>query len=478
LSHQETRISAGQPRAQPEPTSDLEPFLAPASVAIVGASRRQGSLSGRLAPVLRQHGYQGKVFLVNPSAEPIDGQPSYPSVLALPEAADVALVSVAAAQVPAVLEQCGQRGIRCAIVLSSGFAERLDNIGTDLQREVDDVRRRYSLRVLGPNCEGLLSVSARAPLTFSPTVDLDRALRRLPQPGGVAVISQSGGLGFALFHDGSERGLQFSHVVTTGNECDLDLTDALEAVVAQEPTRGVLAFVEGVRDLDRFVAAVRKAEEAGTGVAVVKIGRSPAGARAALAHTAHEAGDSAYFEEAVTAAGAHLAEDQEDLVDLGLGFAHLPRWRSGGVGVIAISGGAGAWAADACFAYGLEVPLLSEQVRERLAGLIPPYGSPANPVDLTATALATGGLVAPLEVLAGLDEIGAIVVAGSFGGPEQLRIEGEALRQTVSAQAKPVVVYSYTRPGPESVDLLREAGLAWFPSARRAARVLAARRAP
>jgi acyl-CoA synthetase (NDP forming) len=454
----------------------LERLLEPRSVAVVGASRRADSLGGRLVPILRQHGYPGEVYLVNPSGEPIGGERTYSGVAELPAPVDLALVAVPAARVPEVLERCGERGIRHAVVLSSGFAERQDDTGIALQRALDDVRRRHGIRVLGPNCEGLLNVAGRVPLTFSPAVDLERALRRPPAAGSVAVLSHSGGLGFALFHDGTERGLRFSHVVSIGNECDVDAVELLDALVAGGRTSVVLGFVEGVRDLGRLAASMRRARDAGVALALAKVGRWPVGARASLAHTAHDVGDAASFERVVRRSGGLLAGDQEELVDLGLALTRAPRWRAGGVGIIAISGGAGAWAADTCCDHGLDVPPLGAPARRTLAASIPPYGSSANPVDITAAALSLGGLVATLEILAGLDEIGAVLIVGSFAGPAQLRLEGEGLRRVAAAAGKPVVVYSYTRPGPESVELFTRAGLAWYPSARRAARVLAALR--
>ncbi|HTW98249.1 MAG TPA: CoA-binding protein [Acidimicrobiales bacterium] len=464
----------------PEAGSDhgdvLAAMLAPQSVVLIGASRRTDSLGGRLLPILRQHGYAGRVYLVNPSGEPILGEPTYRSVADLPSPAETAVVVVAADRVAAVLDECGRHGIRRAIVLSSGFDERRDELGATRQRELEAVRVRHGLRLLGPNCEGVLSVAERTPLTFSPAVDLERALRQVPEPGAVAVVSQSGGLGFALFHDGAERGLRFSYVVSTGNECDVDVLDVLELLLSGGATSVVLCFVEGVRDLDRFADLVGRASSRQMTVVCAKVGRSPAGARGALAHTAHEAGDSERFEEALRSSGGIVARDQEELVDLGLAFERAPRWSSGGVAVLSISGGAGVWAADACVAEGLEVPLLGADVQERLRPLMPAYGSALNPVDVTAAALSTGGLVAPLEIILGLGEVGAVLVVGSFGGPAQLRLEGDDLGRIVRASGKPVVVYSYTRPGRESIELFGAAGLAWYPSPGRAARVLAALR--
>lgn len=455
---------------------ELWRMLAPRSVAIVGASRRSDSLGGRILPILRQHCFSGELYLVNHSGEMIGGEPTYRSVADLPREVDVAVVVVAAEAVAGVLDQCGRRGIRQAIILSSGFAERLDDVGRARQADLEAARARHSLRVLGPNCEGLLNVPDRTPLTFSPTADLDRTLRRLPQAGRTAVVSQSGGLGFAVFNDGTERGLGFSYVVSTGNESDVDVLDVLELLVSDASTSVVLSFIEGVADLERLAIIAHRARGAGVMLVFAKVGRSAAGARAALAHTAHDVGDSADFERTVTAAGGILARDQEDLVDLALGFDRAPRWARGGVGILTISGGAGAWAADACTDHGLDVPLLEAGVQARLRALMPAYGSPANPVDVTAGALSIGGLVEPLEILCSLDEIGAVLIVGSFGGPKQLELEGEGLRRAAARSGKPVIISSYTRPGLDSIEQFSEAGLAWYPSSARAVRVLAALR--
>lgn len=449
-------------------------MFSPGSVAVVGASRRPDSLGGRILPILRQHGYAGAVYLVNPSREPIGGEPTYASIAELPAVPDVALVVVAAKAVPGVLEECGQAGIRHVVVLSSGFAEQRDEAGEGLRAAFEDVRRRYDMRVLGPNCEGFVNVGGRAPLTFSPTADLERALRKLPAPGRVAVVSQSGGLGFALFNDGTERALGFSHVVSTGNESDVDVLDVLELVVGDEATSVVLCFVEGLRDPERLVAIAGRARERDVTLVFAKVGRSAASARAALAHTAHEVGDAAAWDDVMRRAGCVVASDQEELVDLGLGFARAPRWSSGGVAILTISGGAGAWAADACADHGLEVPLLADGVAERLRGFMPAYGAASNPIDVTAGALSSGGLAEPLELVLDLPEVGAVLLVGSFGGPKQLELEGAALRRAADAAQKPVIVYSYTRPGQASIELFAETGLAWYPSSSRAVRVLAA----
>lgn len=456
------------------PASQVADFLRPESVALVGASRNPDALGGRLLPILRSHGYPGRVFLVNPSGETIGGEPSYRSVDELPEPVALAVVVVAAPRVAETLEACGRRGIRKAIVLSSGFAEEAGSGGRERQAALEAVARRHGILVLGPNCEGFANVADRTPLTFSPAIDFDRALRRPPVAGSVAVVSQSGGLGFALFNDAMERHLAFSHVVTTGNEAGLDALDVLGALVDEPATTVVLCFLEGVSDPDRLRRIGSRALETGTAVVVAKVGRSAAAARASLAHTAHEVGDAASFDSVLAEAALVRAADQEELVDLGMAFSRAPSFTGGGVGVLTISGGAGAWAADALAGVGLEVPELDPDLQEALRAHMPAYGAPGNPVDLTARALAVAGLSPPLELLLSSPEIGAVVLASSFGSPRALEQEGAEIRRVVAASGKPVVVYSYTRPSEESARLLAEAGLAWYPTPVRAARALAA----
>jgi len=448
----------------------------PRSIAVVGASRDPETLGGRLLPILRQHGYPGTVHLVNPSGAPIAGEPTHVSVAALPGPVDLALVVVAARRVPAVLEQCGAKGVGAAIVFSSGFSEQAGEEGERLQREVTAIARRWPMAVMGPNCEGFLNVAGCVPATFSPAVDLERALEEPPEPGGVAVVSQSGGLGFALFNDGTERKMRFSFVITTGNEADLDYLDVLDFLVANGRSPVVLCFLEGLGDPGRFRAVAARARSAGTRLVVAKVGGSAAAARAALAHTAHDVGDRELSAEALGAPGVIAVSDQEELVDVGLALSLAPRWREGGVAVVSISGGAGAWAADACVAAGLDVPVFDDELQGQLRRFMPSYGGAANPVDLTAQALSTGGLAPPLELALGAPAVGAAMLVGSFGGPKQLQLEGDALAELVARSAKPIVVYSYTRPSAESIERFAGAGLAWYPSPARAARALAALR--
>jgi acyl-CoA synthetase (NDP forming) len=443
---------------------DLDRLLRPRSIAIIGASADPAVISGMPQRILAQHHYPGVVYPVNPRHARIDGLPCYPAVGAVPGPVDVALVAVNADAVPGVVEQCGAAGVGFAVVLSSGFAEQ-DPAGERERLLRDAVARHPGLRLLGPNSEGLVNVLDAVPVTFSPTVNYERGLRRL-RAGGVAVVAQSGGLGFALFNDGMERGLGFSHVVTTGNELDLDLADLALHLVREPGVRVLLLFVEGM-PLDRLRELALVAEYQGVRLVVAKAGGSAPGRRAALAHTAHDAGDPEAYAAVLAELRIARARDQEHAVDLAMAFDRTRRPAGPRVGVLTSSGGAGTWLADDLVAAGLDVPLLSEAVQAGLRALIPAYGSPANPVDATAQVFSRGSVGAVLELLTGCGELDALVCVLTLADPA--RIEQERATLAAAADRLPLVVYSYTRPAQRSIEVLAELGIAYFTSGRRAA---------
>jgi len=453
---------------EPRCAVDLSNLLQPQSIAVIGASANSAVISGMPLRILAQHGYRGAVYPVNPRHAELAGLACYPHIGAVPEPVDLALVVVHADAVPEVVAGCGAAGARFVVVISSGFAEQ--DPGGARQRALREACGGYPrMRLLGPNSEGLMNVVDRIPVTFSPTVDRERGLRRL-RTGDVAVVSQSGGLGFALFNDGLERGLGFSHVVSTGNELDLDLADVAEHLAADPSTRVLLLFLEGLPDPSRLADVAAVARDTGTRVIVAKAGASPAGRRAALAHTAHEAGADGAYAELFARHGIVRARDQEHIVDLAMAFSRAKPPRGNRVGVLTTSGGAGTWLADDLAAAGLGVPLLGAATQQRLRALIPAYGSPANPVDATAQVFSGGGIGPVLDALAGSGEVDAIACVLTLADAHRIELERPALAAT--AARLPLVVYSYTRPADRSIDALADLGIAYFTSGARTAAAL------
>jgi acyl-CoA synthetase (NDP forming) len=450
--------------------ADFGRLLRPASVAIIGASADSGVISGLPQRILAQHRYRGAVYPVNPRHSEIDGIPCYPDIASVPRQVDVALIVVNADRVVAVADECGQAGVGFLVIISSGFAEQSD--GGERQRRLGAVCARYpGMRVIGPNAEGLINVVDDIPLGFSPTINYQRGLRRL-RAGDVAVVAQSGGLGFALFNDGLGRGLGFSHVISTGNELDLDIADLTWCLLDDAATRVILLFIEGIGRPERLAVLADEAAARGKRIVMAKVGASAPAARAAMAHTAHDTGSETQYASLAADHGILRARDQEEMVDVALALSRTRQPTGRRIGIVTASGGAGTWLADDVIAAGLHVPLLSPGLQANLRTLIPAYGSPANPVDTTAQVLALGGSAPVLRIIADSGEVDALILVATLADAHQLEREKEKL--TSVARDLPLVIYSYTRPAPESIDLLAELGIAYFTSGRRAAAALAA----
>jgi acyl-CoA synthetase (NDP forming) len=372
-----------------------------------------------------------------------------------------------------VIADCAAAGTRAVVIFSSGFAEQ-DEAGRAAQGQLAQIARDTGIRLLGPNGEGFLNVPDGVPASFSPTVDYSRGLTHLV-PGGLAVVSQSGGLGFALFNWGQTVGLGASFVVTTGNESDVDALEVADFLVGDEQTTVIALLVEGfTHGLDSLAPVARRAREAGKHLVVAKLGRSPAGRRSAPTHSAHDAGDPAEYDRVLAANGVVRADDQEDLLDVCFALSRGPLMAGRRVGIITASGGAGIWAADACEEQGLTVPVLSGAVQARLRELMPAYGVAANPVDLTAQGISGGNVDTAVRILAASGEVDAVLVVVTLAGPDVLRREGAALSAAAAELSLPVLIYSYTAPGAESAEILRGLQMAWYTSPRHAARALRA----
>ncbi len=454
----------------PPGPADLGALLSPRSIAIVGASNDPARLSGRPLQILLQHRYPGRIYPVNPHHQAIGGLPAYPSIAAVPEPVDLAAIIVQAALVPGVVEECAAAGVRAVAVFSSGFAEE-GHAGRQAEAGMAALARSSGMRMLGPNAEGFFNVTSGIPVTFSPTADYERGLTKLVA-GNVAIVSQSGGLGFALFNWGQAVGLGASHVVSTGNEADLGTLEVAAYLVEDAATHVLALLVEGFRDGEEMAPVARRAAELGKTVVVAKLGRSSAGRQAAMAHTAHQAGSDREYRQAFDRLGVIAVDDQQDLFDACFALSCCRPAAGPRVGILTTSGGAGVWLADACETVGLVVPELDAALQAELRPLMPSYGSPRNPVDVTAEVVNRAGVARPLEMLARSPDLDAVILVSSLAGPHMLHRELSEIRRILESSARPIVVYSYTQPGEQSIEALAELGVAWYPSPARAARAV------
>jgi acetate---CoA ligase (ADP-forming) len=368
--------------------ADIGKMLWPQSVAVVGASSDVQGLRGRILQTILSHPFAGRVYPVSRSATEVQGVKAYPSVDILPEPADLAILIVPAQYVPTELERCGRAGIKAAMILSSGFAEE-GEAGARMQHEIAVIARRYDMAVSGPNSEGFANIPAAFCPTFSPVLDKNAGPikpARALGAGQVSVISQSGGLGFAVFDRARPRNLAFRHIVTTGNEAALEALDFVDYMLDEGMTDVFLLLLEDVKSPEQFKRVAEKALRAGKPIVVGKIGRSEAGARAVASHTAALAGSAASYRAVFDRYGVIEAQELDDMIDFAVGFLgcgdRMPAGKR--IGICTASGGAGVWMADACVAAGLEVPVLDEATRKSIDVHIPSYGTSQNPIDCTA----------------------------------------------------------------------------------------------
>lgn len=276
---------------------DIGKLLWPKSIAVVGASSDVQGLRGRILETILSHPFAGKIYPVSRGANEVQGLKAYSSVDVLPEPADLAILIIPAQYIASELERCGRRRIKAAVILSSGFAEE-GEAGARMQNDIAVIARRYDMAVSGPNSEGFANIAAALCPTFSPAMDKNAGPiepARALGTGQVSVISQSGGLGFAVFDRARPRNLKFRHIVTTGNEAALQASDFIDYMLDEGMTDVFLLLLEDVKSPETFKRVAEKALRAGKPIIVGKIGRSEAGSRAVASHTAALAGSNAAY---------------------------------------------------------------------------------------------------------------------------------------------------------------------------------------
>ena len=458
--------------------SNLDALFRPRAVALVGASPDKTLIRGRIVDAVTLHGFDGPLYAVSRSHDEIAGIACYPSVEALPGPVDLAIVTIPAEHVAATLRACGKMGVKAAIVISSGFGEERGDAGAARQRAITDIAREFDMAVLGPNAEGFLNNRLPLAATFSPAVvHVENGLRPEASRGrGIAVVSQSGGIGFSFFHRGRPKALDFSYVVSTGNEAGLDAMDVAAWLVEDDETAVVLAFLEGVRAPGKLLRVAARAASLGKPLVFAKVGRSEAAAAAAASHTASLAGTARSYDAVFRRYGILPGEDQDHMVDVAAAFAffadRLPRGTR--VGILTPSGGAGAWLADVCEHHGLTVPVLDARTRAAIDRMLPAYGASRNPVDVTAQVIFTVGYAPPLELLANAPGIDAVLVAGSLSHAGYIERDIEHLVRIGRSVDRPVIFCGYTRADPRAVELLARAGFPCTTSMANAAKSIRA----
>ncbi len=414
------------------PLSDL---FEPCGVAIIGASLDLNRIGGQPVRALHRFGFGGGIYPVNPKYSEIDGLRCYRSVEEIEQACDLALIAVPARAASEAVRACGAAGVKYCIVLSAGFRETGPS-GAALEEDLRAAASEAQVRLIGPNCQGLLNLTTRLYAGFgSPFQEPDL------RAGPVSLVTQSGGFGFAVVMSCTARGIGFHVALSTGNEADLTTPEVIEALVEDPGTRIICAYLESVADGRRLLAAARRAAAAGKPLLVWKSGNSAVGARAAASHTGNMTGRYDVYRAAFKQSGIIEIFDIDDLADACRAFLGGLLPAGPRVASVGISGGAGILFADRACLRGLTVSKLTEATNKQLRAVIPPFGSISNPVDVTASIFNESALLAEV-VDALLDDANVdqlAVLLASLPGETALRC-ASAICGAIDRYRKPVLI--------------------------------------
>jgi len=354
-------------------------FLSPKSIAVIGASDKEGSV-GRAITSNIMKGYKGTVYPISPTRNTVFDQQAYKSVLDVPNEVDLAVIITKNTIVPTVLEECGKKKIQGAIVITAGFKE-VDEEGKKLEQQLKDIAKQYNLQIIGPNCLGVMNLDPQTMMNST-------FLKITPKSGEIALVSQSGAICAALVEDASAQGIGFSAVVSMGNKADMTEIDVLKMLAEHEQTKVIVMYLEDMGNGQEFLKVckqITKKNKIKKPVLVLKSGRSPEGAKAAMSHTGALMGSDEIYDALLKQSGAIRVDTMEELFDYATAFSKQPLPIEGDLVIVSNAGGPAIISTDSCSKLGIKMAKI-EEIRSKIDAVIPPWGSSRNPVDIVGDA--------------------------------------------------------------------------------------------
>lgn len=388
--------------------SSVRPFFEPRGVAIIGASDRPDKLSHGILKNMIQYGYTGGIYPVNPKNSEILGKPCYADILSVPDPVDLAVIILPAPAIPAVLEDCGKKGIKAVTVISGGFKEIGEN-GKQLEAQILEITKKFNMRMIGPNCVGTFNLVTGMNTTF---------IKGLPARGGIGFISQSGAVCGGIVDHVLGKGVGFSHFLSLGNEADVTETDMMEYLADDADTTVIAIYAEGIRDGRRFIDAARRVT-ARKPVLILKAGRSEEGARAVSSHTGSLAGSHAAYQAAFKQSGVIEVKNATDLLNAAMALDWLKIPTGSRAAIITNAGGPAALASDSLAENGIQLASISALTQAKLREKLNPAAQVSNPIDMLggATELEYGHALESVLEDKGVDMVLAVLVPQALVDP-------------------------------------------------------------
>jgi len=452
-------------------TTGMEFFYNPRSIAIVGASSNAEKPGGRPLRALQNRGYAGEIFPVNPGYREIAGLECFPTVLDIPDDVDMAIISVPAKGVLEIVGQCAQKGVKAVVIFSAGFSE-VGAEGELLQQKLTEIARQSHMRLLGPNSLGLINSANSVTASFAHVAEL------IPvSPRTLGFVTQSGAFGAMIYFEATQLGVGFSSFTSVGNEADTEFADFVGHLLDDPETSVIGGYLEGARNGDKLRRAAEKALRLQKPILIMKVGRTGAGARAASSHTGSLAGDDQIYDAFFRQMGIVRFEALSELTSFTILHRSGRICRGNRVGIISGSGGHGVTVADKCESLGLSVPEITGATRERLLEYLPAFGSPRNPVDLTAQAgTNTRMLTSCIRALADDDDIDIVLAHAFFQDDDGIERASEMV-EIYESTSKPIVIMTHTHHTSEvsakCVEMLQDARIPILSDGLQAAQAIA-----
>lgn len=451
----------------------LDALFHPRSIAVVGASDDPNRIGGVPLSLMIERGYTGRLIPINPKYERVQGLPAFPSLVAAGGPIDIAIVAVPAAALAATLEDAIAAGVKALIIFSSGFAE-VDDAGRDVQQQLARRAREAGIRLLGPNCLGMMSFRDNVFATFSPA---PRAGAN--KVGNIAIVSQSGAFGAFAFSLARSRDLGMSYWMTTGNEADIEFADCVQWLAADRDTQVILGYMEGCRDGEKLKRALEAARAAGKRVVITKVGRTELGSAAAASHTAALTGEDAVYDALFRQYGVWRANTVEELFTVGYAASVCPLPASTRTGVLTVSGGVGVLMADEASTAGLDLAEMPAAAQAALLREIP-FAGARNPVDITGQTVTVPGLLERTlagmlghgDEQAGYDMVVFFPAAALLGASVAQKIVDDLIAAHARHPDQPLVVTGLMQPAYRAA--FRQAGVAVIDDPSAAMRALGA----
>ncbi len=442
----------------------LEKMFSPRSIAVIGASKKPTKIGHATLLNVLVSGYPGKVYAVNPKESEIMGVECYPSILDVPDRVDLAIITTPAKTVPGIVRECAEKGLSGVIIISAGFGE-IGGEGKKLEDELCQIVKETGIRIIGPNTMGYKN----------PIDDLDASfIFGMPDPGDIALASQSGALCIGMIHHANLEKIGLSKVISVGNKIDVDDAEIISFLNKDPHTKVIAMYIEGVKHGRNFIDAVKQCDKP---IVAIKSGRTKAGAAAAATHTGSLSGSDRIYDSVFRQLNIHRVKDTPELFDVATVLSRQPPLRGKRIGIVTNGGGAGILISDALELEGLEVAEITEKTKERLSKVLPPISTPRNPVDVIGDAgfyLYESASKILLED-ENVDGIIVVCVHAGYARPKEYVGALEKLVREHKGYGKPILGCWIGGEEMASVIVdLKEEKIPVYPSTTRAARAMAA----